>query len=213
MEEDILGLNERLGASTAHRKLTHKEWLQRLDSEDRVKRHRPPLTLRRLGLREKMIVADLGCGTGFFALPAFEIVGNGGLVVGIDIEPQLLKEMKRKAADKEAVNIHVICADVSATPLRSGCVDTSLSACIVCQIPSKEQLFKDLERIVRKGGSVALIEWKMLKTEFGPPLERRIEPSAVIHHLKDLGLRDVSTIDLSQTHFGVVASKDPPSSN
>ncbi|MEM4326044.1 MAG: methyltransferase domain-containing protein, partial [Candidatus Pacearchaeota archaeon] len=58
--------------------------------------------LRSSGLMDGMVFADIGCGNGYFTLPALEIVGEKGKVYSIDVQKEMLDELK-KICHKENV--------------------------------------------------------------------------------------------------------------
>ena len=68
----------------------------KLDNETRRKMLPPEQTLLSLGLKEGDIMADIGCGIGYFAVPASKIVGKSGKVFAMDILPEMLEEVHVK---------------------------------------------------------------------------------------------------------------------
>ena len=75
--------------------MTHKfdaKNRHKLDNPKRREMLPPEKTLIRLGLKQGDIVADIGCGIGYFTIPAANIVGDSGKVFAMDISPEMLEE-------------------------------------------------------------------------------------------------------------------------
>ncbi|VBB08250.1 s-adenosyl-l-methionine-dependent methyltransferase [Lucifera butyrica] len=80
----------------------------KLDSPARQKMLPPQLTLQKLGLVPGDIVVDIGCGTGYFALPAAGIVGSDGQVLALDLSAEMLLEVERRASAADLTNIKTV---------------------------------------------------------------------------------------------------------
>ncbi|WP_053127509.1 class I SAM-dependent methyltransferase [Streptomyces ambofaciens] len=107
----------------------------------------------RLGLREGDRVLDAGCGTGR-ALPSLRAaVGPSGLVVGADLTPAMLQAAVRAGRDRDG---RLLLTDVAALPLRSGSLDAVFAAGLVAHLPDPARSLRELARVVRPGGVLAL---------------------------------------------------------
>jgi precorrin-6B methylase 2 len=69
--------------------------------------HHPEISLETLGLREGMTFMDIGCGYGFFTIPAAQIIGKSGKVYAVDIDSTSINQLKRDALEKGLKNIHI----------------------------------------------------------------------------------------------------------
>ncbi|MBT2384521.1 class I SAM-dependent methyltransferase [Streptomyces sp. ISL-11] len=106
-----------------------------------------------LGPRPGDVVLDAGCGTGR-ALPALrEAVGPQGLVVGVDLTPAMLRAAVRAGRNRDG---RLLLADVTRLPLRDGSVDAVFAAGLVSHLTDAESGLRELARIVRPGGRLAL---------------------------------------------------------
>jgi ubiquinone/menaquinone biosynthesis C-methylase UbiE len=65
----------------------------------------PEAILAQIGLRTGSVFVDLGCGDGFFALPAARLVGKTGRVYGLDIDADAIQALRRKASKKGLSNL------------------------------------------------------------------------------------------------------------
>jgi SAM-dependent methyltransferase len=106
-----------------------------------------------LGLRPGDTVLDAGCGTGR-ALPALrDAVGAGGRVLGIDLTPEMLAAAVRAGRDRSGQLLH---GDVMRLPVRSRSLDAVFGAGLISHLPQPEAGLRELARVVRPGGLLAL---------------------------------------------------------
>ncbi|MEU6668452.1 class I SAM-dependent methyltransferase [Streptomyces sp. NPDC046727] len=106
-----------------------------------------------LGLREGDRVLDAGCGTGRALPPLRAAVGPSGVVLGADLTPAMLHAAARAGRDRDG---RLLLADVSALPLRSGCLDAVFAAGLIAHLPHPADNLRELARGVRPGGMLAL---------------------------------------------------------
>ncbi len=106
-----------------------------------------------LGLREGDRVLDAGCGTGRALPPLRGAVGPSGLVVGADLTPAMLQAAVRAGRDREG---RLLLTDVAALPLRSESLDAVFAAGLVAHLPDPAGNLRELARVVRPGGVLAL---------------------------------------------------------
>ncbi|MFC8870563.1 class I SAM-dependent methyltransferase [Streptomyces sp. NPDC057148] len=106
-----------------------------------------------LGLREGARVLDAGCGTGRALTPLRAAVGASGLVVGADLTPAMLQAAVRAGRDRVG---RLLLTDVAALPLRSRSLDAVFAAGLIAHLPDPVGNLRELARVVRPGGVLAL---------------------------------------------------------
>ncbi|MFC8994780.1 class I SAM-dependent methyltransferase [Streptomyces rochei] len=106
-----------------------------------------------LGLSDGARVLDAGCGTGRALPPLRAAVGPSGLVVGADLTPAMLQAAVRAGRDRDG---RLLLADVAALPLRSRSLDAVFAAGLVAHLPDPPANLRELARVVRPGGVLAL---------------------------------------------------------
>lgn len=100
-------------------------------------------------------VLDVACGNGNAALGAAHRFCR---VVGIDYVPSLL-ERARQRAEAERLDIEFLQADAEALPFPAGSFDAALSTFGVMFAPDQSRAARELARVVRKGGKIAMANW------------------------------------------------------
>jgi ubiquinone/menaquinone biosynthesis C-methylase UbiE len=116
-------------------------------------------TVGRLGLPAGVKVLDVGCGTGASALPAARAVGPNGSVIGVDLSARLLDRARAKARTQGLSNIDFRQADMTALGYSDGGFDAVVSVFSVFFVPDMEGLVRELSRMVRPGGKLAVTTW------------------------------------------------------
>ncbi|MFF3500458.1 class I SAM-dependent methyltransferase [Streptomyces sp. NPDC003247] len=106
-----------------------------------------------LGLRAGDRVLDAGCGTGRALTPLRAAVGDSGEVVGVDLTPAMLQAAVRAGRDRDG---RLVLADVAALPLGSAAFDAVFAAGLVSHLPRPAENLRELARVVRTGGTLAL---------------------------------------------------------
>ncbi len=108
------------------------------------------------GLRPGETVVDLGCGGGLDVFLAARRVGPMGKAIGIDMTPEMLALARRNAVQAGLTNIEFHEATIDRLPLADGSVDCVISNCVVNLAPDKPAVFREIARILKPGGRVAL---------------------------------------------------------
>lgn len=163
-----------------------------------------------LGLRPGDRVLDAGCGTGRALPPLRAAVGPSGVVLGVDLTPAMLREAVRAGRDRDGA---LLLSDVAALPLRSHALDAVFGAGLISHLPSPAENLRELARVVRPGGVLALfhpIGRAALAARHGRPLtpdDLRAEPN-LRPLLAGSGWRLASYIDEDSRFLALAVRED-----
>lgn len=111
--------------------------------------------LLKSGVKEGQTVLDFGCGPGFYAIPAAEMVGDKGKVYALDIHPLAVQSVQKKAKKKGLPNIATILSDKD-TGLPDKSVDVSLVYDAIYMIKDREPLIRELHRVTKPNGILSI---------------------------------------------------------
>jgi ubiquinone/menaquinone biosynthesis C-methylase UbiE len=112
----------------------------------------PHKLLKAAGLEEGHKVLEVGCGPGFFTIPAAEIVGGEGHVFALDIHPRAVERVKKKTHKKALKNVTAICANASDTGLPAGSIDLAFVFGLRHVAGGLENVLSELHLVVKPGG-------------------------------------------------------------
>ena len=169
----------------------------RLMSDERRKELLPLEFLTANGLSSGMSVADIGCGPGFFTVPAAEIVGPGGTVYAVDSEAIMVEEVKRSAPPAHVTSIH---SGGCTIPLGDGSCDYALLAFILHEAKERVPFLEEVKRIIKKEGTL-LLDWEKKDEERGPPREERIAKEEALHLMEAVGFAVEETGNQTPSHY------------
>lgn len=138
----------------------HYDWVDEVLSFGSGRWYRGQV-LRDAGLREGMRVCDVAVGTGRVAVSARQIVGDKGLVVGIDPSRGMLRMAQQK------VDARFVQAVGEALALRSGEFDFLTMGYALRHVSDLGAAFREYHRVLEPGGRVVLLELTVPESRFG----------------------------------------------
>lgn len=185
----------------------HPKHMHKLDSEKRRKDLPPEKTLKTLLLEEDNYIADIGCGIGYFSIPASKIVGEHGKVFSIDISDEMLEELSKRIKEQNIKNIEIVKGEESNSKVLDNSFDYLFLSNVVHEVENRNEFLKFYLNKLKKDGRIAIIEWKKLKSEHGPRFEERISVEEITQILKENSINIIKEIDLNKYHYGIVGSK------
>lgn len=133
------------------------DWLIR---SDREAEERCSLMLANLGVKPGMTVCDMGCGNGFYTLQLAKMVGPTGRVFAVDIQPEMLQMLKRRAENRNIKNVVPILGTLVDPKLPSGEVDLILCVDVYHEFSHPEQMLAHMRNSLAPEGLVALLEYR-----------------------------------------------------
>ncbi len=165
----------------------------------------------KLGVKLGQQVGDLGCGgAGYFSLPAARLVGSNGKVYAVDVLKSALEGVLSKAKLENLLNIEAIWSDlekVGATKVVPESLDHALLVNILFQSRQNESLVQEAKRLLRVGGRLLVVDWKVEATPFGPPLANRLSAEAVKQLVGKFGFTVEKEFEAGPYHYGFVFIK------
>jgi ubiquinone/menaquinone biosynthesis C-methylase UbiE len=104
-------------------------------------------------------VLDVACGTGLVSFEAARAVGVSGHVLGIDLSDRMVGAAGRRAREKKLSNCSFSRMDAETLALPDASFDIALCALGLMYMPDPRQALRELRRVLRAGGRIALAVW------------------------------------------------------
>jgi len=174
---------------------------KKLFAKKRIKSLKPAEMLLELNLKEGDIFIDIGAGNGFFSLPAAEIVGEKGKVYSVDIEVDMLLDLKHRAQQAGLTDRIEICKSEENDANLHQNADFMLFAYLFHEVEEKEKFLNNYFGFLKKGSRVAFIEWDPEKREEGPPLDHRIQSEELKSMLEQKGIKNIEIRDIDYNSY------------
>lgn len=170
----------------------------------------PKENIKHLYLKEGDIVADFGSGAGHYIDLIVNKIGNSGKLYLIDIQKDLLLKIYNDSLNKGFKNVETIWADLEmplSTKLKNESVNAVLISNLLFQIENKENLIKELYRILKKEGKVLVIDWSDSFGGIGPKPEKVFDSILTKKIFSQHNFSFVEDFNAGAHHFGIVFSK------
>lgn len=128
--------------------------------ETRAELERPEEILDRMGLEDGDLVADLGCGNGYYSLRLARRVGPRGVVFAVDIQEGMLAQLRTRAAEAGITNIHPVLGTATDPMLPDHAMDWILMVDVYHELSDPAPMLERIRTALATGGRVALLEYR-----------------------------------------------------
>jgi cyclopropane fatty-acyl-phospholipid synthase-like methyltransferase len=172
------------GGHFAHRFDDAASWAKVFDDPARDEWQKPEFVLDALRLKASDRVADIGSGTGYFAVRVARRVPKG-IVYGADVEPDMVRYLAERATREGIPNIRSVQSTVNEPRLPES-VDVVLVVDTYHHIPRRVAYFKALLGQLRPGGRLVVIDFTK-ESPLGPPPAHRISVERLTDELAQAG--------------------------
>ena len=133
-----------------------------LDSNYRRKLQPPDKIIRRSGIKEGMHVLEVGCGSGAYTTFVARVVGGGGKVYALDIQPEMLQQLESKLAkpeNEDIRNIELVNSSAYELPFDDDSLDLVYMVTVLQEIPDRNKTLQQVRRVLKPGGILSVTEW------------------------------------------------------
>ena len=161
-----------------------EQWAHVFDDPGRDAWQKPHEVIAALKLAPDAVVADIGSGTGYFAVRFANMVPEGK-VYGVDIEPGMVEYLSERAQREHRANLVAI-AGAADDPRLPEKADLILMVDVFHHIENRKDYFRRLHGALKPGGRIAIIDFR-LDSPDGPPKHARLAPGQVSAELKAAG--------------------------
>ena len=169
------------------------------------------------------VVLDLGAGGGFDVFIAGRKVGPTGRAIGVDMTPEMLSKARKNLVTYREMtgldNVEFRLGEIEHLPVADASVDVVISNCVINLSPDKPQVWREIARVLKLGGRVAVSDLALLKP-LPPAVAESVEAligcvagavlvSETERMAREAGLMDIVTAAKSAYIDGMVDWQDP----
>ncbi|RJS81182.1 class I SAM-dependent methyltransferase [Candidatus Bathyarchaeota archaeon] len=116
----------------------------------------PYKLLNAAGLKPGQKVLEVGCGPGFFTIPAAKIVGDKGKVYALDVNPVAVETVRRKIMENNLKNVKIMLADASETGLPDESIDVAFLFGVIHALKDVDAVMREMHRILKVKGILSV---------------------------------------------------------
>ncbi len=175
---------------------------------NRVIWQKPDMIIDLLGDLEGKTVADIGAGTGFFAL---RLAPRAKKVIAIDVDPRFVDYLDSvkvlELPEKIQPKLEPRLAEPNDPHLQLGEADVIIIVNTFMYIEDKTGYLKILQKSLSKGGKLLIVDFKKKRTPIGPPSEIRVPIHIVEEALYEAGFRNIVTNDTALDYQYIVTAE------
>jgi SAM-dependent methyltransferase len=153
--------------------------------------------LDRVGIRRGERVLELGPGPGAFSLDAARMLGESGRLIAVDIQPEMIARLERRAREAGLTNIEAHTADAHHLPLPDASVDRAFLITVLPEIPDRARALAELRRVLKPDGTLSVTEEFLDPDYLFAPETIRLVVSAGFHLAQKYGGLWVYTLNFS----------------
>lgn len=173
---------------------------KKLESPERKKMMPVQEVLSFLPLSSSSIIADVGCGIGYFSIPFGEVAKE---VFAIDINDIMIEELKKRVSSK---NIRMLLGDFSDL-LTKESLDIFFTATVIHEVDNLELFTKKAYDVVKSDGYIIYLDFIKKEMKMGPSYDKRISSDTVISLFKSLEMSEIEVNTISDIFYIVKGKK------
>lgn len=172
-----------------HRHGDPMAYIASLDDPARDAYQKPDEVLKALALRPGEVVADIGAGSGYFALRFARAVGETGRVYAVDVSPDMVRHLNRRLRDAGIRNVVPILSDPDDPLLPDASVDRFVIVNTWHHVEDQPKYLGLLKRMLKPGGQIVHIDFQKRDLPVGPPVGMKIAREDLVKQMETAGFR------------------------
>ena len=177
---------------------------RKLDAPERLVYLPPAEVVTALNLSSQDTIADVGAGTGYFAIPLAQ-AATTGKVYAVDASQEMLSLLKQKLDGIS--NVELIHASAGSTSLPTGACDLVFFANVWHEFDDRSTVLGEAMRLLKRPGRIAILDWRPdVERVSGPPLEHRLTPRNTEEELAAQGFQQIASQTIGRYSWLVQAT-------
>jgi ubiquinone/menaquinone biosynthesis C-methylase UbiE len=166
-----------------------KAYIAMLENPARDEYQKPDQVVDALDLRPGETIADIGAGSGYFALRFAARIGREGRVFAVDIDPEMIRYLNRRLRDENVRNVQTILSEPDDPLLPDASVDRFVIVDTWHHIEKPLDYLARMRRMLKAGGQVVMIDYQKRELPVGPPMDIKIARDDLVRQMESAGFR------------------------
>lgn len=181
------------------------DWLER---NERESEEHPDKALEALKLKPGMVVADVGAGTGYMSLRMAARVGPAGKVYASDIQPEMLRLLRRNAEKAKLANVETVLGTETDPKLPLNAVDLILMVDVYHEFSQPQLMLRKMREALKPDGRMVLLEYRKEDPSIPIRPEHKMSVAEVKMELEAEGFQLSQVIEtLPRQHILILTKK------
>ena len=176
------------------------------DEKERRKWQNPEAILVDIGVKAGFTFVDVGCGYGFFTLPAARLVGNEGRVYGLDVDGHAIDRLKEKASKEGLKNLTLKVGMAEEKVFCDSCADIVFFGIVLHDFSDPVKVLANANRMLKPTGRLIDLDWKGESMHLGPPLRIRFSEEKASNLIMTAGFKIDEIKKEGLYHYMIVAT-------
>ncbi len=169
----------------------------------------PVKIIDQIEIKEGDVVADFGCGAGYFTIPVAKKIGNAGKIYAIDVLTSSLETVESKAKSEGLLNVKTVRANLEVNnnaKLDNQMADFIVLANTLYQVNSNSRsaILVESKRVLKNNGRLAVIDWIPGKNSLGIKDEHCVPEEEIKKLAVDAGFRLDRSFVVDGSHYGLL---------
>jgi ubiquinone/menaquinone biosynthesis C-methylase UbiE len=165
-----------------------KAYIAALEDPKRDAYQKPHEVMTALDVKPGEVIADIGAGSGYFAIRLAQHVGTAGRVYAVDISPDMIRHLHERVRDAGLLNVSPILAKPD-DPLLPQPVDRFLIVDVWHHVEDQPAYLAKMKARLKPGGQIVMIDFHKKELPVGPPLAMKIAREDLIRQMEAHGFR------------------------
>ena len=182
------------------------DWLER---PEREQEEEPTKLLDALKLKPGDVVADLGAGSGYLSFPMAKRVGPKGKVLAVDIQPQMLRLIRKRMEADKVTNVEPVESTITDPKLPENTVDLILMVDVYHEFSHPWEMTQALVKALKPGGRLVFVEYRLEDPQVPIKLVHKMSEKQVLREMEPFPLKWLKTIPTLPRQHIIVFEKKP----
>lgn len=175
------------------------------NAEERLKRQNPINTLSDIGLKPSMTFIDLGCGDGYFTVPAAKIIGQKGKIMAIDINDTSIKTLEEKLKKEKITNYILRVGKAEDVLFEQHSADLIFLGTVLHDFEDPYKVIENARFMLKENGRLINLDWQKKNMSIGPPYSRRFSKEEATKMIEICGLTIQDVRDYTTNYYLIEA--------